>query len=374
MRRLWQLRALVAEVAPTLHGRQRCRSAWSTSGRQPLGGSDRFRTLASTSAVPVQLVKELRDRTGASMGKCREALGEEGGDVEKAVDWLRRRGIRSMEKRTAEAAEALFALHVAGDGSAGAIVELRAETDFVTRGELFQQLCVCLAQTAVGCMSSGGASALAEAELADTPSRPKQVRPGTPVAAALLELGSVVGERFVLGEVLCLPAPAGGVVAGYVHPKQADGVANTGRMGALVAIQPLPPTAPCDAERLRSVAAQLARHVAAAQPRFVSIPSIPAEVLHRERETFRAAYVEQLAPRKAGIIEEGLMSKVVDGKTQKFYSETVLLCQELVAPQAVGTGAKGEEKPLPVAEWLEAEARDMSLEKIAVDSFRFASL
>mmetsp|Transcript_51811 Transcript_51811/g.160699 ORF Transcript_51811/g.160699 Transcript_51811/m.160699 type:complete len:357 (-) Transcript_51811:60-1130(-) len=321
--------------------------------------------LRGFAAVPAALVKELRDRTGASMGKCREALSEEAGDVEKAVQWLKKRGMRSMEKRAAEAGEALLSLSLGP--SAGAIVELRAETDFVTRNEIFQQAGLCLAAAAAQRLAAP--EALLESELGEeAAAQLKQVTPGTKVSAALLELGSVLGERLVLGQAQHLQAPAGGVVAGYVHPKQADGLPGTGRMAALVAMQPAPAEG-CDLERLHASASKLARHIVAVQPRYLTVASVPAAELQREREAFKAAHAEQLGPKKAAALDEAVWEKVLGGKTQRFYSETVLMCQELVAPQA-----GGEACPMPVAEWLEEEARALGVERLLVEDFKVLSL
>lgn len=314
--------------------------------------------------VSAAVVKELRDRTGASMGKCREALKEEGGDIEKAVDWLKRRGVKSMERRTADSAESLISLGLTS--SSGALVELRAETDFVTRSEPFQQFLLYLGRSFA---STSPVSEPLEARLGDEAGRPRHVTAGVTVSDALLEVGSVLGEKLVLGNVHTLSAPIGGVVAGYVHPKQADGLPGTGRMAALVALCPTPSSG-CDLDQLRAIADKLARHIVAAQPRFLTVASIPAETLFKEQEILKAAHLEQLGSRKAGSIDEQVLKKVIDGKTQKFHQETVLECQELVAPQATG----GEAKPIPVAEWLQAEARSMGLERILVEDFKLAVL
>lgn len=343
---------------------QRCLipASWrSSSVMQP-----HARYFSDAATVPAKLVKELRDRTGASMGKCRDALKEEGGDLEKAVEWLKKRGVRSMEKRTAESAEALMALGMEGDS--GAILEIKAETDFVTRSELFQQVLLFLARS-VAKSPPGPVESIQSLILEDGPGRPQQLTTGIALPEALLELGSVLGEKLVLGEVQRLTAASGaGVVGGYVHPKSADGMPGTGRMAALISLRPLPSEG-CDMERLRVIAAHLARHAVAAQPRFVSVDSIPAETLRKEREVFRAAYLEQLGSRKAGAVDEKVVQKVLDGKTNKFYQETVLACQELVAPQ-VSTGGKSEAKPIPVSEWLQDEARSLGLEKIVLEDFR----
>lgn len=306
------------------------------------------------------------------MGKCREALKEEGGDLEKAVHWLRMRGVKSMERRTADSAEALLGL--AMTKSAGAIVEMRAETDFVTRSDVFQKFCLCIAHTAAKAAESprteAPASEASEALLqlrleADEDSRPRQLREGALISEALLEMGSVLGEKLLVAEAKLLQMPPGGVIAGYVHPKQTDGLPGTGRLASLVALRPSPPG--CDLVRLQLLATQLARHVVAAQPKFLSIASIPAEIIRKEREAFKASHLEQLGPRKSGTVDDKVMEKVLDGKTQKFYQDSVLMCQELVVQSS-------EEKSLPVAEWLEVEAKALGLEKIVLEDFRLSAL
>eukprot|EP00439_Symbiodinium_sp_Y106_P054829 s2140_g7.t1 len=119
----------------------------------------------------------------------------------------------------------------------------------------------------------------------------------------------------------------------------ADSLVGTGRMAGLVSVS----GGRCGSHALHRIASRLARHVVAAQPRFLHVGSVPAETLRKEREVFKAAYLEQLGPRTAGLADEQVIQKVLDG-------------QELVAPQ---TGEK--EKALPVSEWLEAEARSLSL-------------
>lgn len=360
--------------APGASRRQRLLASSSTSGSarcpfvRPLLHAHRH-----FASVPAALVKELRGQTGASMGKCRDALSEEGGDLEKAVEWLRKRGMRSMEKRAANSAEALLAIHVAENASSGAIVELRAETDFVTRGEAFQKLGIYLAETAANLPGGGAVEDLLQLKIKETSGRPQHLTAGTTVETALLESGSRVGERLVLGQVWSLRAPPHSLLAGYVHPKDATGLPNTGRMAALIGIQALPLQVSCDAERLHAVAMQLARHIVAAQPQFISIQSVPADVVQREKEVLRAAHLEQLGPRKAGTADEKTLSKVIQGKMQKFYGEQVLLCQEFIGPPLESSGGKAA-KPPPVSEWLEVQARTLGVEKIVVEDFCLASL
>jgi len=338
-----------------------------------------LRRFSEAPSVPAALVKALRERTGASIGKCREALCAEGGDAEKAAEWLRKRGIRSMERRSADSGEGLLALNVGS--SVGGLVEVRAETDFVTRGMMFQRLSLCLATVAARVRASSptglGEAMLLEADCSST--ELPQLCAGTAVDAALLELGSVVGERLIVGQVQHLAVPLGGVIAGYAHPKQADGLSGTGRIAALVALKP-EPAEDCDLGRLNEVAGQLARHVVAAQPRFLSAACIPEDVRQKEEKLMRETHLEQLGPKKAAAVDEKVLTKVLVGKMNKFCQETALLSQELVAapPQTAAAGAEGGEpvpaKPIVVGEWLRAQATAMSLQDLTVEGFQLATI
>lgn len=329
---------------------------------QPLFGRG---TRSFASAVPASLVKELRERTGASMGKCNTALKEEGGDLDRAVAWLRQRGIKSAEKRVADAGEALLALGLLP--SAGGIAELRAETDFVTRSELFQQLAVSVALTAaqkdhLSLTPSELTEAVSEAALQRVEGFTR-ISDGLPVKTALLELSGILGERIVLGECQSLVAPAGSVVEGYIHPKGQDAAfPGTGRLAALVAVRASPEGAG-DQERLRAIAKKLARHIVAAQPQFVSVDSIPVDAIEKEREATRAAFIQERGEKAAA--NEEVLKKVIDGKMQKFYQESVLLRQELLTPGV---------DPMPVSSFLEAEAKSVGIEAVIVDGFRVAVL
>lgn len=306
------------------------------------------------SPVPAALVKELRDRTGASMGKCREALKEESGDVEKAVEWLRRRGIKSMEKRATDAVEALLA--VSSTNRSAAIVELRCETDFVTRSTLFQQLSLAVAHTA----SAGSADDLAEGKLEGAQAFESQMSAGASVGQALLELGSVLGERLHLGKAARLEAKDG-VVAAYVHPKFADSAPGTGKIAALVALR-----AVGGSPDLNDLAQQLARHIVAVQPSFLSIDAIPKEVLEKEQETLKAAHLATMDPARAAKATDEMLKKVIDGKTKKWHADTVLMCQELLQ--------NTDDKAVSVEAWLKREAKNLGVEQLVIDDFKLICL
>lgn len=327
-----------------------------------------MRTFSAQGKVTAADVKELRERTGASIGKCRKALVEEGGDSEKAIEWLRRQGVRSMERRVADSVEALLAM--SHSTQAGAIVELRAETDFVTRSDLFQQLCVAVARTAAreAVKHGGGAEdsldTLSEAPLEGSADI-KQLRPNVSVGAALMELGSVLGERMQLSSSRSLIARPDGVVAGYAHRKQVDSHLGTGRMAALVSVSP--EGGAVDSERLRATALQIARHIVAAQPRFVDRAAIPCEVLANERRVALEAHLAQMDETRAAAMDTKVLEKIVSGKEKKFVQEVALLGQEILLPQS-------DEKPPTVEKWLRAEASSMGVTALKVDGFRLAVL
>jgi len=270
--------------------------------------------------------------------------------------------VKSMEKRAADAVESLLA--VSSSSSAAVIVELRAETDYVTRGKIFQQFALALAATGARWLPTG--KALEEAALEQPESGFDNLSAGASVSTALLEVGSVLGERLVLGSSACLAAPPGGVIASYVHPKQADGLIGTGKLAALVSMRPDGDSV--NTERLQAVATQIARHTVAMQPRFVSVESIPADLLTKEMDTLRAAHLAQMDEKKAANVSEDVMAKVLQGKARKFYSETVLLQQEILLPQA------GDAKPLSVEKWLQAEAKAMGLRALVLEDFKLICL
>lgn len=335
----------------------------------PLAALHPARFFAANASVAPALVKELRTRTGASMGKCREALLQEEGDVSRAVEWLRKRGIQSAERRTSETPEGLLGIAVAPQ--AAAIVELRADTDFLTRGELFQRLTL-----AVAAAAAQRSEPVADVRIEDVEGL-APVAAGVTVSQALLELTSVVGERLALGRAERLEAGPGAVVAGYAHPRHAGAAPGTGRLAAIVGVRgtPGPAGLPGDAdERLRAVGQQLARHVVAAQPRFLDVASVPEEVLERERGILEAAFAAERAEKSgskgAAKVDDAVLKKVLDGKMQKYYKDCVLLRQDMLLP----TTNDGQEVNMPVSRWLSSEAEAGGFGSIEVDDFRFAQL
>src|SRR5258707_388358 len=192
--------------------------------------------------VTAALVKELRDRTGAGMMDCKRALGDTGGDIEAAVDWLRKKGLAAAAKKSGRvAADGLVG--VATRELAGAVVEVNSETDFVARNELFQAFVRTLAGLAVG--ASGDVEALKAAPYPGT---------GRTVEGELTELIGRIGENLVLRRAERL-AVGHGVVASYVHNSLAPGL---GKIGVLVALE-----SDSGGDSLAGLGRQLAMHVAA---------------------------------------------------------------------------------------------------------------
>jgi elongation factor Ts len=280
--------------------------------------------------ITAGLVKELRDKTGAGMMDCKRALGETAGDMEGAVDWLRKKGLAAAAKKAGRvAAEGLVG--AATRNTAGAVVEVNSETDFVARNELFQAFVRTVAGLAVA--GTGDVEALR-----DTP------YPGTgrTVGEELTELVGRIGENLVLRRAERLSVGQG-VVASYVHNSLAAGL---GKIGVLVALE-----SEAAGDALAALGRQLAMHVAAANPQYLDITSVPAAALDRERAVLR----EQAAG--SGKTEE-IVSRMVEGRLRKFYEDTVLLEQIFVVDgenrvsKVVEAAAKQAGKPIKVTGFL----------------------
>ena len=255
--------------------------------------------------VTAALVKELRDKTGAGMMDCKRALGDSGGDVETAVDWLRKKGLAAAAKKAGRiAAEGLIGAAVRG--VAGALVEVNSETDFVARNQEFQRFVRTVTELAVG--GDGEIGSLLRTSYPGS---------GRTVEAELTYLISTIGENLVLRRSTRLAVGQGGVFS-YMHNTLAAGL---GKIGVIVALE-----SSASSERLAELGKQLAMHVAAANPRYLDIGSVPAAALEREREVLR----EQA---RASGKSEGIIERMVDGRLRKFYEEAVLLEQIFVVDQ-----------------------------------------
>lgn len=247
--------------------------------------------------ITAALVKELREVSGAGMMDCKKALAENGGNLEQAVDWLRKKGLAAAAKKAGRvAAEGLVAV-VSGDKK-GVLLEVNSETDFVARNDQFQGFVSAAAAQALG---AGDIEALKNAKLSD----------GQTVAEKLTHLVATIGENMNLRRMASVSVKDG-VVATYMHNAT---VPNMGKIGVLVGLE-----STGDKAKLAALGKQIAMHVAAANPSALDIKSVSQAELDRER----AVLSEQA--RASGKPEE-IIAKMVEGRLRKYYEDVVLLEQ-----------------------------------------------
>jgi elongation factor Ts len=250
--------------------------------------------------ITAQMVKELRERTGAGMMDCKAALEEIGGDMEKAVDHLRKKGLAKAAKKAGRvAAEGLIGAAVSA--TKGVVVEVNSETDFVARNDLFQGLVKMIADIAL--------TAGTDVETI------KHAKAGSiTVAEALADTIAKVGENMTLRRAASLSVGKG-AVASYVHSAVSDGL---GRIGVLVALE-----STGSADELKRFGRMLAMHVAAANPQALDSAALDPEVVRREKEVLAEKYKAQGKP--ANVID-----KIVESGLKTFYKEVCLLDQAFI--------------------------------------------
>jgi len=302
-------------------------------------------------SVSAQMVKELREKTGAGMMDCKAALIETAGDMENAVDWLRKKGLAKAAKKAGRvAAEGLIGIAAGGTGAA--VVEVNSETDFVARNESFQSLVRAIAGVALSVGGDRDATAAAA-----FPGK------GHSVEDEIREAVATIGEHMSLRRSVALKVPEG-VVATYVHSAVADGL---GKIGVLVALE-----SAADAATLTDLGRKIAMHIAATNPLALSADQIDAAVLEREK----AVYADQA---RASGKPENIIEKMVEGRVRKFYEEVTLLKQAFVVDpektveQAVAEAAKTAGSPITVTafvryalgEGIERETSDFAAEVAA---------
>jgi elongation factor Ts len=280
--------------------------------------------------ITAQLVKELREKSGAGMMDCKKALAATGGDLEAAVDWLRKQGLAQASKKAGRvAADGLVGVAVAG--TKGVAVEVNAETDFVARNEKFQDFVAKVSEIAL--KTGNDVEALKAAQYPGS---------GKTVADYLTELVATIGENIQIRRAASV-AVAQGAVASYVHSAIAPG---RGKIGVLVALE-----STGDAAKLQELGKQLAMHVAAANPQSVSVDTLDPASVARERNIL-------LEQARASGKPENILEKMVEGRLKKFYEESVLLEQVFVVDGETRVGkvvAEAEKKigaPIKVAAFL----------------------
>jgi elongation factor Ts len=257
--------------------------------------------------ITAALVRELRDKTGAGMMDCKKALSETGGDMQAAIDWLRKKGLAAAAKKSGRvAAEGLIG--VATGPNVGAMVEVNAETDFVARNEMFQNFVAKVAEIALSVGEDVEAIKSATWPTADLV---EETTTTHTVQDELTRLIATVGENMTIRRARVMRVQEG-VVASYVHNAVRPGL---GKIGVLVALE-----GKSEAEVLLALGRQIGMHIAAARPEYLDIAGVDPAALERER----AVLMEQAA---ASGKPPAVIEKMVEGRIRKFYEEVVLLEQ-----------------------------------------------
>jgi elongation factor Ts len=250
--------------------------------------------------ITAQMVKELRERTGAGMMDCKAALQETDGNIEQAVDLLRKKGLAKAAKKAGRiAAEGLIGLAV--EGTKGVLVEVNSETDFVARNDLFQGLVKMIANVAL--------------TVGTDVEKIKAAKVGTiTIADAIADTIAKIGENMTLRRASPLSVGTG-VIANYVHNSVEEGL---GKIGVLVALE-----STGKADELKRFGRMVAMHVAASNPQAVDPSGLDADVVRREKEVLADKYKAQGKP--ANVVE-----KIVESGLKTFYKEVCLLDQAYI--------------------------------------------
>ena len=250
--------------------------------------------------ISAAMVKDLREKTGAGMMDCKAALNETAGDIEAAVDWLRKKGLAKAAKKAGRvAAEGLVAAE--SSGRTATLVEVNSETDFVARNEQFQAFVREAAKIAL--MGEGTVESL---EASHFPGMP------TTVKERLQELIATIGENMTLRRVAKLTVGQG-VISTYLHNQVTEGL---GKIAVLVAIE-----STGDVDQLSTLGRQIAMHVAAMNPVALDASGVDAAVVERESAILRE--------KNAGKPDH-VMQKIVESGLKSYYKEVTLLEQPFV--------------------------------------------
>ena len=244
--------------------------------------------------ITASLVKELRDRTGAGMMDCKKALTEANGNVEDAIDVLRKKGLsKAAKKGDREASAGVVAAKV--EGNKGIVVEVNSETDFVAWNEKFQTFVKKVADVAFN--ANGNVEKIMESEI-----------DGSNVKDELANQIATIGENLNIRRSDVVEVENGAVIS-YIHNRVAD---NQGLMGVLVAIE-----STADKAKIQEVGDTIAMHIAASAPSFLNIENVDPAALEREKSIFRETALQSGKP--AEIVE-----KMISGRINKYYEEVVL--------------------------------------------------
>jgi len=252
-------------------------------------------------AITTALIKELRERTGAGMLDCKKALEENGGDIEKAIDWLREKGIAKAAKKSGRvAAEGLVFAAVSADRKKGAILEFNSETDFVAKNDEFKNFGEKLVQLSL------------EHDLTSEDELKAFELEGKKVEDNLTELIAKIGENMNIRRLKLVSTD--GFIETYIHLG--------GKIGVLLNVSG--EATPENVEKAKGVA----MHVAAMDPKYLNSEQVTVDDLEREKEIARHQLQQEGKP-------ENIIEKILDGKMRKFYEENCLVNQKYVRDDSV---------------------------------------
>jgi elongation factor Ts len=271
------------------------------------------------SLITAALVKELRDKTGAGMMDCKNALVETNGNIEESVDWLRKKGISGAEKKSARtAADGVVTVSVSEN--AAALVEINSETDFVSRNPDFQKFAKNVSSIALN--SGSNLDELKNAKYLDS---------GKTVKDALTDLIGLIGENIVIRRTVLFNSSTN-ILSSYIHGQIDEGL---GKIGVILSIE-----SNGDVAKIKELGKKLAMHIAASKPVAISSKDVDPSIIDRERKIL----IEQA---KDSGKPDNIIEKMVEGRISKFFSEITLLDQTWVMD--------GESKVSKVIENIEKE-------------------
>ncbi len=253
-------------------------------------------------SITAQMVKELRLKSSAGMMDCKKALTESKGDMDAAVDWLRKKGLATASKKSGRvASEGLIGISL--DDKVGAIVEVNSETDFVARNKEFQEFVILISDIAK--KNNGNLDEILNSKF---PNSEKNVKD------TLTDKIAKIGENMSIrrSEIISV---SNGTIIGYMHNAVHESL---GKIGVLVSLE-----SKADKTSLQKLGKELAMHIAATSPSSISVEDLSSELVERERKVLIDQAMASGKP-------EDIAKKMVEGRLRKFYSEVVLLEQTFV--------------------------------------------
>ena len=247
-------------------------------------------------SLTASMVKELREKSGAGMMDCKKALSENNGQMEEAIDWLRKKGLASVSKKSGRvAAEGLVGINV--KINSGVIIEINSETDFVSRNEIFQNFVKTCGELALSKKSN-----IEDLKKLPYPGSDKTVD------EELANNIATIGENMNIRRLEFLEVSEGGLFS-YIHNSTAEGL---GRLGVLVSLK-----SKLNVDELSALGKQIAMHVAATSPKSLSIDDLDEQIVNRERQVLIDQAIASGKPKE-------IADKIVQGRMHKFYQEVVL--------------------------------------------------